>query len=166
MCQETLATRAKGHRNYVGNVERAERMSAIDSLDRFAQILDVSLAEFSAPSGAAKPERPIRPSVILPSDFWFTGCAVNWFAGRLFDDVHVWIGVEARSDFLDGRGPPEAHDIAWHVGLPPGDALTSSRQCVYARERHGQVADLRMQRKRAHVRARERRGMAPAFGSD
>jgi transcriptional regulator with XRE-family HTH domain len=49
MSQETLATRAKVSRNYVGNVERAERMIAIDTLDRFAQILDVSLAEFFAP---------------------------------------------------------------------------------------------------------------------
>jgi transcriptional regulator with XRE-family HTH domain len=49
LSQETLATRAKVHRNYVGNVERAERMIAIDTLERFAHILDVSLAEFFAP---------------------------------------------------------------------------------------------------------------------
>jgi transcriptional regulator with XRE-family HTH domain len=49
LSQETLAHRARVHRNYVGYVERAERRITIDTLGRLAGVLDVSLAEFFAP---------------------------------------------------------------------------------------------------------------------
>jgi transcriptional regulator with XRE-family HTH domain len=37
------------HRNYVGNVERGEKITSIETLARISHILGVSLAEFFAP---------------------------------------------------------------------------------------------------------------------
>ncbi len=58
LSQEVLAHRARVHRNYVGYVERGERSITIETLARFARVLDVSLAEFFAPFRHQPTRRP------------------------------------------------------------------------------------------------------------
>lgn len=43
LSQEQLAERSKLHRNYIGNIERAERRVTVSSLYKVAVALDVSL---------------------------------------------------------------------------------------------------------------------------
>jgi transcriptional regulator with XRE-family HTH domain len=56
--QEALAHRAHLHRNYIGCVERGEKIPSIETLARVSQILGLSLAEFFAPFN----QKPVKRS--------------------------------------------------------------------------------------------------------
>jgi transcriptional regulator with XRE-family HTH domain len=51
LTQEELAEKAGLHRTYVGSVERGERNVTIDSMDRLAKALDVSVWMLLHPDG-------------------------------------------------------------------------------------------------------------------
>lgn len=46
LTQEALAARAGLHTNYIGQVERAERVPTVTTLDKIVQALGISYAEF------------------------------------------------------------------------------------------------------------------------
>jgi len=49
LSQEALAGRADLHRTYIGFVERAERNPTLETIEKLARGLDISLAELFAP---------------------------------------------------------------------------------------------------------------------
>ena len=51
LSQERLANMAEIHRTYIGAIERGERNITLDSLDKIALALNVSVAELVNPNG-------------------------------------------------------------------------------------------------------------------
>lgn len=49
MSQETLAEKAGLHRTYIGQVERGERNISVDSMERLAEAVGMSLWEMLRP---------------------------------------------------------------------------------------------------------------------
>ena len=46
LSQEELAERAGVHRTYIGMIERAEKNATIESIEKIAKALKISIAEF------------------------------------------------------------------------------------------------------------------------
>jgi transcriptional regulator with XRE-family HTH domain len=46
LSQETLATKAKVHRTYIGMIERAEKNITLENIEKVAKALNMRLSEF------------------------------------------------------------------------------------------------------------------------